>query len=359
MKDYYKILGVEKGASEADIKQAYRKMAHRYHPDKQGGDEQKFKEVNEAYQVLSSKEKRQQYDRFGTAEPFGFGGGPSGNPFGGFGFDFEGGSMPDVEDLFEMFFGGAARGGKRRAYRQGSDLQYAAMVDLEEVFAGTKKTIVFPTQVACGACEGLGYDKKAGMTSCTKCGGRGEVKESKRTFFGNFTQVKECRECRGAGEAPNKPCAKCSGTGRVKGERRVTVEILPGVADGQIIRVAGAGEVGERGAGTGDLYIKVGIKPQERFRRQGNDLLTTVRLSVIDLLLGTEITVKGISGKPVKIVIPSGFNLREAVTVPGEGMPVFGAWGRGNMIVSFDVVMPKKISKRAKEVLEKIREEME
>ncbi len=359
MKDYYKILGVAREASETDIKQAYRKMAHRYHPDKPGGDTQKFKEVNEAYQVLSNKEKRQQYDQFGTAEPFGFGSGASGSPFGGFGFDFEGGVMPDVEDLFDMFFGGAARGGKRRAYRQGSDLQYTVTVDLEEVLAGTKKTIVFPAQMACGTCAGLGYDEKAGMASCAKCGGRGEIKESRQTFFGSFTQVKECRECRGAGETPNKPCGKCGGTGRMKGERKVTVEILPGVADGQIIRVAGAGEAGERGAGTGDLYVKVTVKPHERFRRQGNDLLATVRLSVIDLLLGTEITVKSIAGKPVKIVIPAGFNLREAVTVPGEGMPVFGSWGRGNMIVAFNVVMPKKLSKHAQELLEKLKGEIE
>lgn len=355
-KDYYKILGIQKNATEDEIKKAFRKLAHKYHPDKSGGDEKKFKEINEAYQVLSDKNKRESYDRFGTAEPFG----GAGFDYGNFGKAWEGFSgqvdLGDLDEIFDTFFEGLGVRPKRRTYRQGSDLEIVQEITLEEAFAGTEKEIRVKTFVACNKCKGLGGDPASGYSVCAECSGRGEVKEQKKTFFGVFSQIKSCERCRGTGQIPNKVCESCKGSGRVMAERAVNIEILPGIHDNQIIQVKNMGEAGERGAGAGDLYVRVRVKPHSLFERKGDDLIVKKDLSVVDILLGRKVSIPTLSGKNIDLEIPSHFNLKENLKIPGEGMPRFGTFGRGDLLVDFMVKAPKKPNAKIKKALEDLEE---
>lgn len=365
-KDYYSILGVSKSANEEEIKKAYRKLAHQYHPDKQGGNEKKFKEVNEAYQVLSNKEKRSSYDRFGTSDFSGFGGGQSGSPFPGGGFPFGGAgfgdgvqfdtsNMGDLGDIFDVFFEGLGVKPKRKSYTSGADLEANEAITLEDSFKGIKKNIAFRTRVKCKACNGDGANLKAGSKKCDHCEGRGEIKESRRTFFGNFAQVKQCDKCRARGIIPNEICKSCSGDGRVMGDREISIDLLPGIENGQILKVQGGGEAGERGAAPGDLYVKVSVLQHNRFSRAKDSLIVIQKIDIIDALLKDEIIITGINGKSINVKIPPGFDFNEKVTVSGEGMPRFNARGRGDLIAIFHVSKPKKISDKVKSVLKEER----
>lgn len=370
MRDYYQILGVSKAASDEEIKKAYRRLAHQHHPDKPGGNDKKFKEINEAYQVLSSKEKRANYDRFGAAEPFGsgpFGGGgagwPGGFEWGGFpggerGFGVEFGEMGDLGDLFESIFEGMGVRPKRRTYERGADLEAAEEISLEEAFRGVARSVKFNTQVKCASCDGRGADAAAGTSQCTVCGGQGEIKEHKRSFFGSFSQVKTCSKCRGTGQIPNKMCGVCRGTGRVTASREVRVNILPGVEDGQLIKIVGAGEAGERGVAAGDLYVRIKAKPHPVFERRGEDLVVKKELKIVNLLLGKKIDVPTISGGRIHIEIPAHFNLKENLRIPGGGMPRFGGRSRGDLLVDFMIKAPKKLSEKARGFLEEITEDL-
>jgi len=359
-KDYYEILGVEKSASDEEIKKAYRRLAHKHHPDKPGGDEKKFKEINEAYQILSDVQKRAQYDRFGTAEPGAgrgpFWGGVYGAPgWDSFGFGSEGfGDIGDLSDLFEGFFEGLGMRPRRRTYERGSDLEVQEEITLEEVFRGATKNLRVGTFVRCEQCKGQGADPSAKLEKCPICSGQGEVREQRRTFFGAFSQVKACERCRGSGQVPDRVCSRCKGSGRVAAEREVKIEILPGVEDGQLIRVKGAGEAGERGTTVGDLYVKVKVRPHHSFERRGDDLIVKKELRVIDLLLGKKIEVPTIGGGKISVEIPAGFNLKDNLRIPAEGMPRFGAYGRGDLLVNFILKAPKKLSARTKKILEEL-----
>jgi len=370
MKDYYTILGVTKTATEEDIKRAYRKLAHQYHPDKPGGDEKKFKEINEAYQILSDKSKRAQYDRFGTAEPMGgFGGNGAGGfnsaQWGGFegfgGFDPQNfGDMGDMGDIFETFFEGMGVRPRRKTYEKGSDLELQEQVTLEEAFKGIAKKIKIRTLVQCAKCSGKGAEPGSGFDKCSVCDGQGEIREQRRTFFGSFSQVKTCAKCHGSGEIPKKPCSVCKGAGRNEAEREIKVDILAGIEDGQLIKINGMGEAGERGTASGDLYVRVRVRPHPLFERHGNDLVVTRELRVLDLLLGKKIDVPTIAGKEVSVEIPANFNLKDYLRVSGEGMPRFGASsmafgsGRGDLLINFLIKAPKKPSSRAKKILEEL-----
>ena len=370
MDDFYKILGVSKDATDADIKSAYRKLAHKYHPDKSGGDEKMFKKINEAYQVLSNRDKRSQYDRFGKAFD-GTGGAPGGagfdwSGFSGkagpgsaweFGFDMGGMEGENLGDVFDAFFEGIGVKRKRRAYERGSDLELIHEVTLEEVFHGATKKIKFKTFITCGTCSGLGHFPKDGFTECTACDGRGEIQESRRSFFGNFAQVKTCVKCLGLGKIPNKICAKCSGMGRMNSDREIEIAIAPGVSDGQLIKVPGAGESGPRGAAAGDLYLRIRVKQHTLFRREGDDLIVRHEEQLADLLLHRKISVKTISGNVASVEIPSGYRFGDRLTVSGEGMPRLGGIGKGKLVVELDVKAPKKISDRAKKLLEELKDE--
>ncbi len=364
MKDYYKTLGVQKGSSEDDIKKAYRRLAHEHHPDKAGGDEKKFKELNEAYQVLSNKDKRAYYDRFGEAQP-GMGGGQG--PFGGFGdggfgFGFDPsnlGDFGDAGDIFDSIFEGLGMKRKRRTYQRGADIEAVIEVTLEESFGGVKKQLRYRTSVVCEKCGGVGHFPDAGFSECGACDGRGEVRESRSTFFGNFSQVRQCAKCVGLGKISKKVCGSCSGVGRATGERQVDVTIAPGVADGQIIKLVGMGEAGERGAGVGDLYVRVRVKPHGVFARQGDDLFIKKEVSLVDVLIGTPLEFPTIAGKKVTATIPEHFSLKSKLKIDGAGMPRFGGYGHGAMYVELDIKTPKHLSVSAKKLLEELKREME
>ncbi len=375
MKDYYDILGVAKTANEEDIKKAYRKLAHKYHPDKSGGDEAKFKEINEAYQVLSDKAKRAQYDRFGSAGPAGAQGGPWGGFGGGFnganvnwegmGFDpSQFGDMGDIGDIFESIFEGMGGRPRRKTYSKGSDLEMHEQITLEEAFRGVKKTVRFRTLVQCAKCGGKGAEPGSALEQCSTCGGQGEIREQRHTFFGNVSQVKTCVKCHGMGEIPKKPCTACKGAGRVEAERSVAIELLPGIDDNQIIKVAGMGEAGERGTASGDLYVRVRVKPHPVFARHGADLVVSHELDLVDLLLGKKIEVPSISAVAggtsagmVSAEIPPHFNLKDMLRIPREGMPRFGSSGRGDLLVNFIIKAPKRPGSKAQKLLEELERE--
>lgn len=367
MKDYYQILGVSKTATDEEIKKAYRKLAHKYHPDKSGGDEAKFKELNEAYQVLSDKAKRSNYDRFGTAEPFGAQGAGFGgqNPFGGFGFGGFGGAQGfdfsfqdagDMGEMFETFFEEMGVKPRRRTYERGSDIEIVQEITLEEAFRGATRSIKVKTFWACAECKGKGGDTAAGYKTCEACSGKGEIREKRQTFFGSFSQIKTCDQCRGSGKIPNKICTACKGAGRIAGERAVELDILPGVQDNQIIKIKGSGEAGELGTPTGDLYIRVRVAPHPVFERRGDDLAVKKEIKLLDLLLGKKAEVPTISGGKMDFEIPAGFNLKEDLRISGEGMPHFGSFGRGDLLVNFTIKAPKKLDSKAKKLLEELGE---
>jgi molecular chaperone DnaJ len=364
MKDYYKILGVPRDASDDEIKKAYRRLAHQYHPDKPGGDEKKFKEINEAYSVLSDKEKRAQYDKFGQV----FEGGGferktdfEWGPFSNFGFDFftqENFQDFDLGDIFETFFGGGRAKKDKKVEERGSDIKIDFNITLEEAFWGGKKEIKFKTLVECKACNGLGYDKSKGTKKCEKCNGRGEIKVEKRTFFGSFTQISICNICHGKGEVPNSICNVCKGEGRIYGERIISFEIPPGIKDKEIIEIPQKGEAGKRGGAPGNLYIEINILPHKTFTRKGDDLYVKKEISILDALLGKEIEIKDISGETISVSIPPNFYLNESLKVPYKGMRKING-KRGDLFINFIVKTPKKLSSHAKKLLEELKKEME
>ena len=362
MADYYKILGLNKNASEEEVKRAFRKLAHEYHPDKnKSGDDKKFKEINEAYQVLSNKEKRAQYDRFGRvfegagqAGPFGAGG-----PFGEVHFDFGSGGFSDLGDVFDAFFEGLGVKQKRRTYKRGSDIQIIQEISLEEAFYGVEKELKYDILVRCSKCGGVGHDPKAGYVECGMCRGRGEIKEQRRTFFGSFEQVKTCIQCAGAGQLPKQICDTCRGAGRIKGAQTLKIQIRPGVEDAHIIKVKGAGEAGERAVEAGDLYVRVKVKPHPAFDRQRDDLIIEKPVSLFALLLGKKVEVPTLSGGRLYLEVPADWDLKQPLRISGEGMPRSSGAGRGNLIVKLEVKTPKKLSSKAKKLLEDLENENE
>ena len=365
MKDYYQLLGVSKGASEEEIKKAYRTLAHRYHPDKAGGDETKFKEINEAYQVLSHKDKRAQYDQFGQV--FEGGTGPQGAPgawnpfegaagFGGFGGNA--GFDVDLGDIFEGIFGGSFGGGVRKTDRRGSDVEITIQITLEDAFRGLRRDISFKTFVRCEICGGVGYDKAKGAKKCATCGGKGQVRVERRTVLGNFSQVKDCAACDGRGEIPNAICSHCKGEGRVYDTKTIPVTIAPGIENGQVIKMSGGGEAGAKGSAAGDLYLVVRILPDGRFERKQNDLYVTKDINFAEVLLQKEIPMTDIGGEQFAVSLPSGFSLKDKMKVSKRGMPKFGFGGRGDLYITFNVKTPKSISSKAKKLIEELNEEL-
>lgn len=364
-KDYYATLGVSRSASADEIKRAYRKLAHQHHPDKASGNEQKFKEINEAYQVLSHAEKRAQYDKFGQVfeggAPTG-GGWPGGFHQGGVRWSVNDSDVGDFGDIFETIFeqfGGGGGGRRRQTYTHGSDIEATETITLEEAFLGVTRSLHFRTDISCEFCGGLGFDKAKGQATCATCNGRGEIQVERKTFFGNFAQVKACVDCEGRGQVPNAPCAVCKGKGRKTGAREVSVRIDPGIEDGQIIKIQGMGEAGERGGTTGDLYVVVKIKKHATFERRKADLYAAQRVSVADALLGRLIVINGLGNERIEVTIPRGFHLTEKLKVADKGMPLFGSkTARGDLYILFTIMVPKHLSERAKKLLGELDEEL-
>jgi len=346
-RDFYEVLGVPKNADEAALKSAFRKLAMQYHPDKNPGDteaERKFKEINEAYQVLSDPQKRGAYDRFGHAA---FEGGGGGGP-GGFGQDFSG-SMSDIfEDIFgDVFGGGGRRGGGGRARERGADLRYNLDITLEEAFKGKNATIKVPTAIQCDACNGTGAKPGSKAKTCGTCGGAGRVRASQ----GFFAIERTCPSCGGRGEVIEDPCKSCTGAGRVTRERTLSVNVPPGVEDGTRIRLAGEGEAGMRGAPSGDLYIFLGVQPHGFYSRDGADLFCRVPISMVAAALGTEIRVPTLDGKEALVKVPEGTQSGKQFRLRGRGMPVLRSRDFGDLYVQAMVETPQNLTKRQRDLL--------
>jgi molecular chaperone DnaJ len=352
-RDYYDVLGIKRGASDADIKAAFRRLAKELHPDRNPDDntaEQKFKELNEAYEVLKDEQKRAAYDQFGHAA-FEGGRGPGGP--GGFGPDFSS-SMSDIfDDLFGEFMGGR-RGPRQRTTRErGADMRYNMEISLAEAFSGKQAQIRVPTSVTCETCTGSGARAGSRPTTCQTCGGAGKVRASQ----GFFTIERTCPSCQGRGETIDDPCPECHGQGRVTKERTLAVSIPPGVEDGTRIRLAGEGEAGRRGGPTGDLYIFLSIKPHEFFQRDGADIFCRVPISMTTAALGGNVDVPTVEGNRVRMPVPSGTETGKQFRLKSKGMPVLRSKVQGDMYIQVEVETPKNLSRKQRELLEEFERE--
>jgi molecular chaperone DnaJ len=354
-RDYYEVLGVQRGANEQELKAAFRRLAKEYHPDKNKGDaksEQRFKEIGEAYEALKDPQKRAAYDQFGHAA---FENGGRGGQ-GGFGPDFAN-SMSDIfDDLFGEFMGGrgGGRGGRARDGRErGSDLRYNMEVTLGEAYAGKTAQIRVPTSVGCETCKGTGAKPGSKPAGCTTCGGHGKV----RAAQGFFTIERTCPTCQGRGEIISDPCVPCGGMGRVVKERTLSVNIPAGVEDGTRIRLAGEGEAGLRGGPPGDLYIFLSIKPHELFQRDGADVFCRVPISMITASLGGQIDVPTLDGTMTRVKVPEGTETGKQFRMKGKGMTVLRSKQQGDMYIQVDVETPKNLTRRQRELLEEFEKE--
>jgi molecular chaperone DnaJ len=345
--DYYEILGVQRGASAEDMKKAYRKLAMQYHPDRNPNNptaEHKFKELNEAYDVLKDDQKRAAYDRFGHAA-FENGGPGAG---GGGGFGFEGG----LGDIFEQMFGGR-RGGEQRP-QTGADLRVSVEIDLVEAFTGVKTNVRVQTRVSCDACSGSGSaDRNAGADSCATCGGAGRV----RAQQGFFLVERTCPTCGGSGRTVRNPCRVCSGAGTVPRDKTLAVAIPAGVEDGTRIRLSGEGEAGGRGAQPGDLYVHVAVRPHAIFQRDGANIFCRVPLRLSQAALGGEVEVPTIDGTAAKVKIPAGTQTGEQFRLRAKGFSVLRSAQRGDMYIQVAVETPQNLTRRQRELLEEFEAE--
>lgn len=350
-KDYYNVLGVDKSASKEEIKKAYKKLAKKYHPDLNKGDatsEQKFKDVNEAASILTDDQKRQQYDQFGS----------DGAQFGGQGF---GGAQQgfDFNDIFDSFFGGGGGGfnpfggGRSRGPAPGSDLRYDMQISLEDVAKGLDKEISIKKKDQCHVCDGEGG---TGISQCGTCRGQGVVMQQKRTAFGVFQTQAQCPTCKGRGETIKNPCDHCNGTGQEIREKKIKVSIPPGVDEGTRLRISGEGEAGQAGAPQGDLYIMVHIKRNSLFTRDGPDLYVEVPLRYSQAVLGDTVEIPHILGK-AKLKVPSGTAPGTLLRMKGKGLPDLRGSGNGDQYVKITIDVPKKISKKQQDLLEKFENE--
>ncbi len=361
-KDYYEILGVSKTASEEEIKKAFRKKAHQYHPDKGGGDEAKFKEINEAYQVLGNKDKRAQYDRFSSAYTNQAGG----QGFGGFngfeGFSSQGGfniNMDDLGDLFGGFgdmFGFGNSSSRRKRSQRGSDIQINLEVSFMEAVFSVEKEIKFYKTNVCKTCRGSGAEKESDIETCKHCHGRGTVTQMQRTILGSIQMQTPCPACQGVGKIIIKPCKTCGGNGLYKENVEMKVKIPAGISDQEMIRLTGQGEAGAKGSASGDLYIKVHIKADHRFVRQGDNIASKITISFPDAALGTKIDIETVDG-PVVLKIPEGTQSGKIFILKDRGVPHLRGRGRGDHLVEVIVKTPTNLNRKQKKLLEELKDE--
>ncbi len=350
MRNPYDVLGLSKDASAEDIKRVYRQKSKEWHPDKHKGDkaaEEKFKEINEAYSILSDPKKRSQYDQFGST---GQGGG-----FGGGGFDFSGfgqGGMPDLEDLFGSFFGGNGR--RQKAARRGEDLQTEVEVTLQEIVTNVERTVRVRRMAACDTCRGSGSAEGSEMTTCDTCGGTGNVTRRESSFFGVIEQRAPCDTCGGSGKVPKVPCKTCRGDGRVERSDTLTFSVPAGVHDGQVLRVSGQGGAGRRGEPAGDLYVAIRVQNDSRFVRDGDDIHTTLQLHVLQAILGDVADVETLHGV-VQLKIPEGTQPGQVLRIKGKGLPSLQTGRVGSHDVHIEVMIPTKLSKTERKLLEEWR----
>lgn len=350
-RDYYEVLGVAKTASDEEIKKAFRKLARKYHPDVNRDDpktaEAKFKEVNEAYEVLSNAERRAQYDQFGHAAFDGTGGGQSG--FGGFG---AGGG---INDIFDMFFGGQTGfgfgGGRQAGPEKGSDLRFDMEISFNEAAFGVETEIQIPRTEDCSACHGSGASPGTHPETCPQCKGTGQVQVMQNTPFGRMVNVKTCDRCQGSGHIVRTPCKECHGQGKVHVKRKIKIKIPAGVDNGSRLRVAHEGEAGMRGGPPGDLYVYIFVKPHKLFTREGSDVICEVPISFVQAALGDEIEVPTLDGK-VKLRIPEGTQSGTIFRLKEKGIPYLRGHGRGDQHVRIKVLTPQKLNEKQREILQ-------
>lgn len=359
-RDYYETLGVGKSASADEIKKAFRKKAIEYHPDR-GGDEAKFKEVNEAYEVLKDASKRQRYDQFGHAGVGGASGGTGGgNPFEGFsGFGGQGQNVNfdfgdlGLGDIFSSFFGGNASGGGRQRQQRGQDVQLAIDITFEEAVFGTEVKVTYGAQVACEHCKGTTVEPGHELKTCPECKGAGQVTRVMRTVFGNIQQAAVCPKCHGAGKIPEKVCTVCKGEGTQHKQRELKIKVPAGIDDGTTIRLREQGNAIGRGE-SGDLYVDVRVKPHKHFTREGDLILSEQTIPMVEAALGTEIDVDTVDG-PVRMKIPAGTQSGTDFKLSGHGVTHLRGTSRGAHIVTIVVETPSKLNKEQKDLLEKFR----
>lgn len=349
-RDYYEVLGVDKNASADEIKKAFRKAAVKYHPDKQGGDEAKFKEVNEAYEVLKDQQKRQRYDQFGHAGVGGNGGGAGGNPFEGFGgqnvhFDFGDGGLGDI---FGQFFGGGAQRG--REPKRGRDIETTLTLNFEDAIFGVEEKITLDMDDECSHCKGTTVEPGHSMKTCPTCKGAGQQTRVMNTIFGQIQQAVTCETCKGTGKVPEKVCSVCRGRGTERRKQSLTLKIPAGIDDGATIRLTEHGEaVG--GGSRGDLYVHIRVKAHKKFTREGDIILSEEHVGMVDAALGTEIDVETVDGT-VRMKVPAGTQSGTDFKLGNHGVPHPRSTARGSHIVSILVDTPTKLSKKQKDILE-------
>ncbi|MDD6771269.1 molecular chaperone DnaJ [Inconstantimicrobium porci] len=348
-KDYYEVLGLQKGASDDEIKKAFRKLAIKYHPDKNKGNkeaEEKFKEINEAYQVLSDPKKKANYDQFGSADGAGFGGGFDG------GFDFSG--MGGFGDIFDTIFGGGGFGGgsaqRKNAPQRGDDLEYRLNLTFEEAVFGVEKEISITRNENCETCNGSGAKPGTSPKTCDKCHGTGQIRIQRQTGLGNFVSTTTCDKCGGKGKIIETPCPTCKGRGHVRKNRKITVKVPAGVDTGNMMPLRGQGEHGVNGGPAGDLYIRINVMPSNIFKRRGSDLYIDTHVSFGKAALGAEITVPSVDGD-VKITVPQGTQSGTMLRLKGKGVPKVNSGQRGNQYVNVIVDTPKNLNEKQKEAL--------
>ncbi len=362
--DYYKILGVSREASQPEIKKAFRRLAHKHHPDK-GGDEKQFHKINEAYQVLSDEQKKSQYDQFGsTFDNMGQGGSAGGAPgfdfgsfgqrarAGGSGFNFE-----NLGDIFEEFFSNEKQQ-RKEDLRRGNDIQLDIEVKLEDVLFSQKREFSIFKYVVCSRCKGDGAEPGTKIKECSTCRGEGHVQQIRKTIFGTMTQNTVCPTCHGEGNIPEKPCNVCHGEGRIKSDQKIDITIPPGVDSGQVMKFRGEGDVGKKNGTAGDLFVRVFVKHHSVFERKGDDLYATVPVSFSQIVLGDQVEIPSLEkGKKSYLKVPAGTEPGKVFRISQKGVPRFSSYGKGNLYVGITVDIPKRLTRKQKDSLRELRKQ--
>lgn len=352
-KDYYEVLGIAKGASKDEVKKAFHKLAHKYHPDKAGGDAERFKEASEAYSVLSDEKKRAEYDAYGRV--FSGGANPGAGSAGGFDFSgfadqFNGqGFNVDFGDIFGDIFGG---GGSRA--RRGRDISIDLELTFQESIFGVTRNVLLAKVAQCDTCHGTGGKPGTELTTCTRCNGKGAVHNTMNSPFGTFTSTAPCSECRGTGKIPKERCATCRGEGVYRKQEEIEIAVPAGIEGGEMIRLGGMGEA-TQGGPAGDLYVKIHVRPDARFKKDGINLITDLSVKLSDALIGADYTIETLDGA-VTVAVPAGVSHGELLRIKNKGVPA-GKGKRGDLFVRVKVPLPTKLSREAKKLIEKLKEE--
>jgi len=362
-KSYYDLLGVEKSASPDEIKKAFRVMAHKFHPDKKGGDENRFKEVSEAYAVLSDDKKRAEYDAYGRVFSGAGGGGGASSFYGGQGgsaegFDFNGfgqgaGVEFDLGEIFSDFFGNTRAGGSARPAR-GRDISIDVELPFTESIFGTERRVLIAKTATCKTCHGSGAKPGSPLSTCKTCNGKGKIRENRRSIFGSVQTVRSCEDCRGSGQVAAERCAHCHGAGVARGQEEIVVRIPAGIENGEVIRLNATGEA-VKGGSSGDLYVKVHVGKHPLFRKESSNLVMDLTVKLSSALLGDEYTVKALDGE-ITVKIPQGIRHGEILRVKERGVPT-GQHERGDLLIKISIGLPNKLSKEAKKLVEELKKE--